>query len=1173
MASWQIRIDVGGTFADGWALTPAGLQIRCKVLSSGILRTSVVSIEDGWLVCDRSLSDHDRGLEGFSVDGALITESVPNRGKIKVKGQFQLGQIIELVSGEDASVVAARLLTGTAPGSDFPEGDLRVATTRGTNALLEGKGTPVDLYTSKGFESLLEVRDQRRPDLFELSPSFSVPVTKRVIGVTGRLDREGRELEPLDESEFDDLGAAKALAVAMIHADVAPDHEKRVAEILRNSGFTEVSVSHEIAPMIRLWPRMETTVANAYLTPVMGGFLRSLENALPGVSLSLMTSSGQLKSAEKFRPVDSLLSGPAGGIAGAAALARACDLEHVLTFDMGGTSTDVARIAGEPGFRYEQEIGPVKVLAPAVKIETVAAGGGSICQWKNGGLQVGPESAGSSPGPACYGCGGPLTVTDVNLLLGFMDEARADIPLDRTAAEGRLEELIQEVGEEVDRVELLEGLRKIAIGHMAEALRQVSTREGYDCRDHTLVAFGGAGPQHACALARKLGMKKILIPADAGLLSAWGLHQAADREIKVKQVLKILDSSVGEELDQLREGRRVHRSLFELRLKGQDSSIEIEAGQDISEFELRKAFETRYRELYGDNRPVDREIEWVALRLELVGRSADLDFEYFERGELVEKLTLEQDGFSTLLLEKGWRVYRGTRGSIRLDWEGRNKSEGRALAVVEAELFRRRFEGVVEEMGELLRRTALSTNIKERLDYSCALLDAEGRLIVNAPHIPVHLGALGLCVRKVSASRMWKEGDSVVVNHPAFGGSHLPDVTVISPVFVKHQLLGFVANRAHHAEIGGKTPGSMPPDGCFLAEEGIVIPPTSIEAIGDDFFKESRSPADNLADLKAQVTANRYGVKALRKIAGQSSAELMVFHMNGLYGRSSVLLARALEGFAETSAEDKMDDGSLIRVKISKNEKLVVDFSGSAGVHSGNLNATPAIVRSAVLYALRLWVKTDIPLNEGLLDQVEIITESGILDPPLTRDPKTCPAVVGGNVETSQRVVDVLLEALGLQANGQGTMNNFLFGNEHFGFYETIGGGAGAGPGWHGRSGCHVHMTNTAITDIEILEERFPVRVREFGIRRGSGGHGEWMGGDGLVREIEFLEETTVSLLTQRRELIPRPNGLPGRNLLLRDGQWQELKGIQKLVVKTGDRVRIETPGGGAWLQDLQTSL
>ena len=1173
MAHWQLRIDVGGTFTDGWALTPSGRQFRCKVLSSGVLRTSIVAIEGEWLVCDRPLSNHAKGLEGFRLGDAIVTDSIPKRGRIRVSGDFQLGQVIELTTGEDAPVLAARVLTGTAPGEGFPRCDLRVATTRGTNALLEGKGTPVDLYTTAGFESLLEIRDQRRPYLFELAPSLSLPVTRRVVGVAGRLDRQGNELEALDESILDEVDPAEAVAIAMVNSDCAPAHEKRVAEILRLKGFRELSVSHEIAPVIRLWPRMETAVANAYLTPVMGKFLEGLEEALPGIPLSLMTSAGQLKQAGEFRPVDSLLSGPAGGIAGAAALAKAAGLEQVLTFDMGGTSTDVARIFREPGYRYEQEIGPAKVLAPAIKIETVAAGGGSICQWRNGGLEVGPESAGSIPGPACYGCGGPLTITDVNLLLGLMDEGRADIPLDRGAAESRLVELVEEIGGEVDRDELLGGLRKIAIEHMAEALRQVSTREGYDCREHALVAFGGAGPQHACSLARELGIKTVLIPADAGLLSAWGLHQASDRELKVRQMLKLLDDSVSETVGELCDGRAVHRCLFELRLQGQDSSLEIETGPEMSESGLREGFEKRYRELYGDARPEGRGIEWVAVRVELSGSSADLDREIFEKGELIEEERLEQDGFSTLLLEKGWRVNHGSRESIRLDWEGVSGSEAAAPAVVEAELYRRRFEGVVEEMGELLRRTALSTNIKERLDYSCALLDGEGRLVVNAPHIPVHLGALGLCVRKVSEGRRWKKGDTVVVNHPAFGGSHLPDVTVISPVFVEEHLVAFVANRAHHAEIGGKTPGSMPPDARVLAEEGIVIEPTSFEEIGRDFFKESRSPSDNVADLKAQVAANRQGVGAVEAMVGHSSIEEIEAQMWALYERSARLLGKALKGLDDCEADDVLDDGSVIRVRISKGEKLLVDFSGSAPVHPGNLNATPAIVRSAVLYALRLKVNIDLPLNEGLLDQVEIVTEEGILNPPLTSDPETCPAVVGGNVETSQRVVDCLLEALGLQSNGQGTMNNFLFGNERFGFYETMGGGAGAGPGWHGRSGCHVHMSNTAITDVEILEERFPVRVREFGIRRGSGGKGRWNGGDGLVREIEFLEETTVSLLTQRRTESPRPNGSPGRNLLWRDGEWTVLKGIEKVEVRAGERIRIETPGGGAWLQDVKGPL
>ena len=1174
MAAWQIRIDVGGTFTDGWALSPQGACLRCKLLSSGIIRTRVVSSQGGWVLCERPLSDHPSGLEGFeTTDGQVVLESRPNEGKLRFETAIPAGTTLELTSGEDAAVVAARLLSGTAPGEHFPKCDLRVATTRGTNALLEGKGEPVDLITSVGFESLLEIRDQRRPHLFELSPSIAIPVTRQVIGVAGRWDRKGVEIEELDLAVLAGFRPGKAVAVALLNADLVPEHEERVTACLLELGCENVSVSHELAPVIRLWPRMETAVANAYLTPIMGEFVARIQAGLPGVPVTLMTSAGQLKSLDLYRPVDSLLSGPAGGIAGAAALAKSVKLDRVLTFDMGGTSTDVARIAGEPGYRYEQQIGPVKVLAPAVRIETVAAGGGSICQWRNGGLEVGPESAGSEPGPACYGRGGPLTVTDVNLLLGLMDEDKAGIPLDRAASLEKFEKLRMAIGGSPNENELLNGLRKIAINHMAEALRLVSTREGYDCRDHALIAFGGAGPQHACALARELGIRTILIPSDAGLLSAWGLHQAGDRELRVRQILRQLDESVNEEILELSGARSIHRCLFELRLKGQDSCLEIETQGRTSLAELVSEFEARYRALYGYERPAGREIEWVTLRVELAGNSLDVEVETFEMVGLVEEDRIEQDAFSTLSLEKGWRVFEGSNGSVKLEWEGEEIRSDQTLSVVEAELFRRRFEGVVEEMGELLRRTALSTNIKERLDFSCALLDARGFLVVNAPHIPVHLGALGLCVRKVSENHTWSEGETIVVNHPAFGGSHLPDVTVISPIFESDQLLGFVANRAHHAEIGGKTPGSMPPDATCLAEEGIVIPPTLFDEIGPDFFNESRSPADNIADLTAQVSANRHGVAAIREMVASSSVATVANHMEGLYQRATGILARSLTGFSDCRAADQMDDGSVIQVAMSCHDKLRIDFTGSAGTHPGNLNATPAIVRSAVLYALRLWVNEDMPLNEGLLENVEIITEVGILDPPLTADPTTCPAVVGGNIETSQRIVDVLLQALGIQANGQGTMNNFLFGNDRFGFYETMGGGAGAGPGWNGRSGCHVHMSNTAITDVEILEERYPVRVREFAIRRGSGGEGTWKGGDGLIREIEFLEAMTVSLLTQRRTRGPQPNGQPGRQQHFHAGEWQELKGITSVEVVLGDRIRIETPGGGGWLQESQTCV
>ncbi|MGJ8696340.1 MAG: hydantoinase B/oxoprolinase family protein [Verrucomicrobiaceae bacterium] len=1149
------------------------------MLSSGVLRSRVVEVSsNGWIRCERSFCDHRDGLKGYGVSGGgAILESKGAHLKVAGVG-VEVDEVIELSTGEDAPVVAARLLTGTQAGGEFPSCDLRVATTRGTNALLEGKGGRVALLTTRGFEDLLRIRDQRRPDLFEREPKVGKMVFEVVRGVGGRLDRGGNELVPLDEDsvvraagEFKSMGIDH-VAVSLLHADRNCRHERRVGELLRREGIGKVSLSHEIAPVIRLLPRTETVVANAYLEPVIGAFTDHLKKRLPEVPLSLMTSAGQLKEVSRFRPIDSLLSGPAGGVAGALAIGGGGDL---LTFDMGGTSTDVARVSGEAGLRYEQEIGPVRVLAPAVRIETVAAGGGSICQWRNGGLEVGPESAGSTPGPACYGSGGPLTVTDVNLLLGLMDEGKAGIPLDRGAAEDRLGELMEEIGDTAgSRDELLGGLRQIAIEHMAEAMRQVSTRDGYDCRDHTLVAFGGAGPQHACALAGALGMERVLIPGDAGLLSAWGLHRSRHREIAVRQVLAplkmmkggLVEELEGEAFDLLGQEGEVVRVLFELRLKGQDSTLEVEGVERVAE-----KFEVQYEAVYGFGIPEGRMIELVAVRVEVAAPGESGPEEAFEEGEVTGEVRIIQDSFATTVVERGWRVREGSLGSLLLEKVGEVGRRVENSPAVQDELFRRRFESIVNEMGVLLKRTALSTNIKERLDYSCALLDARGYLVVNAPHIPVHLGALGLCVRMVSGEREWEEGDVVVVNHPAFGGSHLPDVTVISPVFVDGELCGFVANRAHHAEIGGKTPGSMPPDARCLAEEGIVIPPTLLSEIGDGFWSESRSPNDNQADLAAQVAANRHGVKALKELISQSSVENVSARMEGLYRRSSELLEMS-KGEGVYEARDVLDDGTVIAVRVEWGDRLRVDFSGSGGVHPRNLNATPAIVRSAVLYVLRLWVGEDIPLNEGLLEECEIIIPEGVLNPPLSVNPEECPAVVGGNVETSQRVVDVLLEALGMQANGQGTMNNLLFGNEHFGFYETLGGGGGAGPGWGGRSGAHVHMSNTAVTDPEVLEARYPVRIREFALRSGSGGEGAFPGGDGLVREIEFLEGMTVSLLTQRRDTAPRGmggggDGLAGKQWLKRNGEveWKALKNITVIEVNLGDALRLETPGGGGW--------
>ncbi len=1208
--SWLLRVDTGGTFTDGWALGPGGEEHRCKVLSSGVLRTRVEEcLGEGRFQLASDFGAADGVLRGFLAQGGERVSGWLSATRVLALDpdpQWRVGDLVELSSGEEASLLAARLMTSTALDESFPPIEFRLATTRGTNALLERKGTAGVLLVTQGFEDLLRIRDQRRPELFALQQALPLPVFERTIGVRERVSAEGEILEALDETSLVSTlsglrrDGVSVVAVALLNSYANPVHEERIGELLKEAGIEHVSISTRLTRRVRLLPRAETAAANAYLSPVMDRFVEAVSSRLAGGTLELMTSAGFLKRAEDYRAVDSLLSGPAGGVVGALAAAECAGYRRILTFDMGGTSTDVARLEGVPSFRYEQAIGPVRVVAPAVQIETVAAGGGSICCWRNGGLEVGPGSAGADPGPACYGRGGPLTITDVNLLLGCMDAAKAGIPLEVADSRERLDELkaammrdgVQVGGES----ELLEGLREIAVERMAEAIRKVSLREGYDPSEYVLVAFGGAGPQHACAVAGKLGVTEILVPGDAGLLSAWGLHRSVRENIAERQVLRriaevrpdwerLMAELIAEACVGLGEAARVSRALFELRLWGQDSAVEVEEEPGVSLDGLVARFAAKYEALYGYGIPPGREVELVAVRvvgrLEVEGLARE---EFVDVGEALER-EVRQDRFRTCVLEPGWRCAEGSRGSLKLVGGAGKESSAQWSREVESELFRCRFESVVEEMGELLRRTAISTNVKERLDFSCALLDGNGRLVVNAPHIPVHLGALGVCVREVSRGRTWNEGDMVVVNHPAFGGSHLPDVTVMSPVFAEGELLAFVANRAHHAEIGGRTPGSMPAEASSLEEEGVVIPPTLLFECGKDRFKDlehlmgsaaypSRMLTDNLADLAAQAAANRHGVQAVQGLAAQRGSGQVTQNMMRLRERAaSVISAKLVEHAGQHwNFSDALDDGTAICVAMQCEEgKLRIDFAGSGPVHEGNLNATPSIVRSAVLYVLRAWVAEDLPLNEGLLEAVEIALPTGVLNPEFGATPAECPAVVGGNVETSQRIVDVLLSALGLQANSQGSMNNFLFGNEEIAYYETIGGGSGAGPGWHGMSGTHVHMSNTAITDPEIIERRFPVRLREFSLRNGSGGGGKWRGGDGLVREIEFLAPMTVSFLTQRRTCAPRgaeggADGAAGRQVLARaDGSVVELPNVHSFEVCPGDRVRIETPGGGGW--------
>jgi 5-oxoprolinase (ATP-hydrolysing) len=1250
---FRIRVDTGGTFTDCWGMAEGEERPRlAKVLSSGRLRVPVrewlrgnealLGLPPAWRAGRSFFTGYKMESAG---ERALVLAFNADEGRVVLSRALPPAESVDLFTGEEAPVLGARLLTGTPLDAPFPPMDFRLATTRGTNALLERKGAPVALFVTEGFADLPVIRDQRRPDLFALRHERPEPLHARVVEVRERLDAGGNVLTKLQLDPALEAAARAALgsgitvaAVALLHAHLNPAHEAALRDWLLGLGFAHVSTSAELAPLVKILPRLETAVANATLHPVMQAFLDHLHERLGGESggekggrLLMMTSAGGLEPMGRFRPKDSLLSGPAGGVSGAAAVAEELGFSRVLTFDMGGTSTDVARYDGGFAYDFEQRVGAARILSPALRIETVAAGGGSICRWSEGGLRVGPESAGAAPGPACYGLGGPLTITDVNLLLGRIDPGNFGIPLtdsNLAAAREAALALQAEAGLAADEPDpgFLAGLLELAVEQMADAIRTISVREGADPADYALLAFGGAGPLHACAIAERLGIDTILVPGEAGLLSAYGLECAGIERFAEAQIDRPADDPglaevfAGIEAEALRsleeggESGRIVRRLAEVRLAGQDAALTIEADPDKC---LTEAFARRYRSVFGYDPPADRRPEVVSYRAiagtgrsrprDLTGLGASpkplesdptgfgdwpnplrppfLDRAGLRPGDRLAGPRVVQDPFSTLYLAPGWTASAETNGSLVLR-RGEGGAEGirPRPASVERELFRHRFDHLVREMGAMLQRSAISTNVKERADFSCALLDGAGELVTSAPHIPVHLGALGICVRTVRELVAMEAGDTVITNHPAAGGSHLPDVTLITPVFAegRDEPVAYIANRAHHAEIGGIAPGSMPPSATRLGEEGVVIAPRHLVRGGVPLLGEiaelltkapfpTRRLSDNLADLDAQLAANRRGAALLEGLLSAHGADAVAGHFEEIKERSHAALRDHLGrlGKRELAAEERLDDGTPIRVALRLGGgRLALSFAGSGGVHPGNLNATPAILRSAILYVLRLWTQGEAPLNEGLMRAVEVDLPHGFLNPAFDEDPMRCPAVVGGNVETSQRVVDTLLKALGIQACSQGTMNNLLFGDGGFGYYETICGGAGAGPGYEGASGLHTHMTNTAITDPEILERRYPVRLHRFALRRGSGGAGRWRGGDGVVRELEFLRALHVSLLTQHRVVAPYGTegggeGACGRQSL----NGTELPGIAAFDASPGDRLVVETPGGGGWGQ------
>ncbi len=1196
---WQIRIDTGGTFTDVVAEDPSGTPHRLKVLSSGRLRARCTptgfeaTVPLPLLVgAEVRRTRDDSSLGRLTPDGTL-------------EGIGAIDEVVDLVPGLDAPRLALHLVTGTPIGRPLPPADLRLATTRATNALLERHLAPTVLVTTEGFADLVLIGDQSRPDLFarDVRPRRLHPVAVVEAPRDAGAD-PGPMLDRLDAAIA--THAAESIAIALLHAWRDPEPERRLADAIRTRHpHLQVSIGRDVSPGIRLVPRTRTTLADAALAPVMRRFIEAVGREAPDLRTLVMTSGGGLAPAEAVRPSETLLSGPAAGVLGAIAAAREVTDGPIVGFDMGGTSTDVARAEGRPDLRDETIVGDATVRHPSADLHTVAAGGGSICRVVEDRLEVGPESAGADPGPACYGGGGPLTITDVNLLLGRIDPDRFGVPLDLEAARVAAETIARESDRPLDA--LLGGFRDLADERMAEAIRTITIRRGVDPADHLLVAFGGAGGQHACGIADRLGIDRILVPADAGLLSAVGLGHAVRERVCERTLLArlgdddpadLLAPVEAEALDAARAigcpAPVVRRRQWRCRLLGQDSTIDLDLDDGVAArhaAEIAHRFVAAFETIHG-HAPPDRPIELAGVRV--FAGDPDATGEIASPPRSAAPLSVGDRSIGPALLPfdsgtawiaPGWTAI-GRRDGGMLVTRDRPVAIPTIDGPAATEIVACRLESIARDMGETLRRTALSVNVRERLDYSCGIVDREGRLVVNAPHMPVHLGAMGECVRRVRAVLDPGPGDTVLVNHPAFGGSHLPDLTLVTPVFdAADRCIGFVVNRAHHAEIGGTRPGSMPPDARRLAEEGVAFPPTLLVQAGRPRLQEiaaqlrdaphpSRAVEENLADLAAQLAANRLGARRLRALHDAVGGDRFHRDLDALRrrcGRAIEDLAIRLDGLDRT-VRDALDDGTPLVVRVvGRDGRIRIDFTGTGGVHPGNLNAPPAVTRAATLYALRLVAGEPIPLNEGVLDVVDLVIPDGLLSPRFTGDPDRDPAVAIGNTETSQRMVDLLLEAFDTLANSQGTMNNLLLGDDAFGYYETICGGTGAGPDFDGADAVHSHMTNTRITDPEVLEVRYPIRLDRFEIRRGSGGAGRHRGGDGVIRAMTATSPLRGSLLGQHRTEGPRGlhgggDGTPAVARIERaDGRIEDLPGIAAFELDPGDRLVVETPGGGGW--------
>ena len=1230
--TWDFFVDTGGTFTDCLAYSDSRGFSRAKVLSRGVLCSQVDAVLTPQKLRLESGTDWPKNFvigKKVSFQGNLdleltILEWYPEQSILvfdkTLPSEVEPQTTIEVKMLWEAPILAMQLILARQE-LELKEISvrMRLATTRCTNALLESSGENPVLFLTAGFPDLLEIGDQRRNQLFDLIPKKRKTLSEVVVEVEERMGRNGEVLTVPNLADIKIKGEKlvglgyRCAAVSFLHSYLNPNHESQVAELLREIGFENVIESSKISPLIKWRSRCESAVVESYLSRILEDYLGRVESELgEDGQLLVNSSSGGLNNCSQYRAVDSLLSGPAAGVVGASIISKSCGFPNSINLDMGGTSTDVSRFSGGYSYQPVHQVGLAEVSNLALKIETVAAGGGSICWVDNGLLRVGPKSSGSYPGPACYGLGGPLCLTDINLLLGRLDCSRFSTPIIPDDAENRLMEMIDSTGKSFD--ELLQGFLAIADESMANAIRKISIQEGYDPSEHALLAFGGAGGQHACGVAARLGMKTILSPSDAGLLSAYGLSCSRVERIITSSFLGPIDSDRIESLERemIKQGLasvaqsgsdgQVLDKIALVRFKGQDASLEIRYKKSS---DLNPLFRARFLKIFGYY-PEGKELEVDSLRVQIGGPSPEERNESFPKSHkptnfqtksVVERASLGPgssiagpclvvDDFGTLWIDQGWQGEMGDRGTLCL----KSNAEigiSRITESVKRELFSSRFLCLADEMGKQLERTAMSVNVRERLDFSCALLDSKGFLVANAPHIPVHLGAMGIFTRHlIRAFPKLSDGDILISNHPGFGGSHLPDISLLTPVFMESdEPICFLANRAHHAEIGGISPGSMPGVVAGLSEEGVILYPQYLFKSGESRMKKieqilrnaefpSRQVEENMSDLSAQVASLRIGVQAMRSLLASYGIDEIASQMNYLRQESSLSCIEFLNQFgtANLVGEQQLDDGTSLRLKVKINHgKAVFDFSGTGSVRGDNLNATEAIVSSVVCYCLRLLIGKDLPLNEGLLEPVEILVPKGtLLNPDFMPETKMQPGVAGGNVEISQRLVDLIISSVFQRtACSQGTMNNLTFGNDTFSHYETLGGGAGAIVGQGGTSAVQVHMTNTAITDPEIMESNFPVRLLSHQVRKGSGGVGVWQGGDGVEREYLFEETVTFSFLTERRRkgaegLDGGEAGLPGEQFIVRkNGQKERLQGSCTGLANPGDRLIVRTPGGG----------